>query len=233
MVVKTKRVLVIGLMLVLFSYAIFVLAPKTANADSVGTSSPSNTASALTSAASIPVGISPYGVAINPSTNTIYVANFDSNTVSVINGTTNTVTATILVGTYPFAIAINPSTNTIYVANGRSNTVSVINAPLPPTGLTATVVSSSQINLSWNTPSSNGGSAITGYMIERSVDNGTTWSIIVSNTDSTSTTYSDTGLHKKTTYTYRIHAINDLGISLPSNIVSATTLKNNHLQHHK
>ena len=191
MVVKTKRVLVIGLMLVLFSYAIFVLAPKTANADSVGTSSPSNTASALTSAASIPVGISPYGV------------------------------------------AINPSTNTIYVANGRSNTVSVINAPLPPTGLTATVVSSSQINLSWNTPSSNGGSAITGYMIERSVDNGTTWSIIVSNTDSTSTTYSDTGLHKKTTYTYRIHAINDLGISLPSNIVSATTLKNNHLQHHK
>ena len=191
MVVKTKRVLVIGLMLVLFSYAIFVLAPKTANADSVGTSSPSNTASALTSAASIPVGISPYGV------------------------------------------AINPSTNTIYVANGRSNTVSVINAPLPPTGLTATAVSSSQINLSWNTPSSNGGSAITGYMIERSVDNGTTWSIIVSNTDSTSTTYSDTGLHKKTTYTYRIHAINDLGISLPSNIVSATTLKNNHLQHHK
>ncbi|MDE2589125.1 MAG: fibronectin type III domain-containing protein, partial [Patescibacteria group bacterium] len=72
--------------------------------------------------------------------------------------------------------------------------------PQPPTSLTATTISSSQINLSWTAPSDNGGSAITGYKIERSQDNRTTWSIISSNTASTSTTYSDTGLSPSTAY---------------------------------
>src|SRR5207237_706620 len=71
-------------------------------------------------------------------------------------------------------------------------------APQPPTGLTATAVSSSQINLSWTAPSNTGGYAITGYKIERSTDGGTTWSIIQSNTGSTTTTYSNTGLAPST-----------------------------------
>ena len=95
--------------------------------------------------------------------------------------------------------------------------------PQPPTGLTATAVSSSQINLSWTTSGNNGGSAITGYKIERSTDNGNTWGTIVPNTDSTSTTYSDMGLSPSTTYTYRISAINSVGSSSPSNTASATT----------
>ncbi|MGA9149365.1 MAG: YncE family protein [Candidatus Nitrosopolaris sp.] len=60
----------------------------------------------------------------------IYVANYGSNTVSVINGTTNTKVHDISVGRYPSAIAaIFPTNilNRIYVANSRSNTVSVIN----------------------------------------------------------------------------------------------------------
>src|SRR5438876_9776433 len=40
-------------------------------------------------------------------------------------------------------------------------------APSPPTGLAATAVSSSQINLSWAPPAENGGSAITGCPVER------------------------------------------------------------------
>ncbi|SMH71434.1 protein of unknown function [Candidatus Nitrosotalea okcheonensis] len=95
--------------------------------------------------------------------------------------------------------------------------------PQPPTSLTATTISSSQINLSWTAPSDNGGSAITGYKIERSQDNRTTWSIISSNTASTSTTYSDTGLSPSTAYAYRVSAINSVGTSVPSNIASATT----------
>ncbi|MDE2589042.1 MAG: fibronectin type III domain-containing protein, partial [Patescibacteria group bacterium] len=55
-------------------------------------------------------------------------------------------------------------------------------APQPPTGLAATAMSSSQINLSWTAPSNNGGSAVTGYMIERSANGGTSWSTISSNT---------------------------------------------------
>ena len=47
-------------------------------------------------------------------------------TVSVISGRTNTVTATIPVGSGPFGVAANPKTGTIYVTN-FDNTVSVIN----------------------------------------------------------------------------------------------------------
>src|SRR5207249_6846313 len=94
--------------------------------------------------------------------------------------------------------------------------------PPPPTGLTAATASSSQINLSWTAPADNGGSAITGYKIERSTDGGSSWSTLVANTGSTATTYSDTGLAHTTTYTYRVSAINSVGTSPPSNGASAT-----------
>src|SRR5439155_1339480 len=97
-------------------------------------------------------------------------------------------------------------------------------APSSPSALTATVASSSQINLSWTSPADNGGSAITGYMIERSTDGGTTWTTVISNSGSTSTTYSDVGLAHSTTYTYRVSAINSIGTGSPSSTASATTL---------
>ena len=76
--------------------------------------------------ATVTVGTNPYGVGVNPSTNTIYVANEGSNTVSVIDGSTNAVTATVTVGTNPYDVGVNPSTNTIYVANEGSASVSVL-----------------------------------------------------------------------------------------------------------
>src|SRR5206468_2519721 len=92
-----------------------------------------------------------------------------------------------------------------------------------PTSLTATTVSSSQINLSWTTPSSTGGSAITGYKIDRSTNGGSTWSNIVTSTGSTATTYSNTRLTSATTYTYRVSAINSVGTSSPPTTTSSTT----------
>ena len=56
-------------------------------------------------------------MAVNPNTNRIYVANHDSNNVSVIDGASNTVVATVAVGTGPYGVAVNPNTNRIYVAN--------------------------------------------------------------------------------------------------------------------
>lgn len=44
----------------------------------------------------------------------------------VIDGKTNTVTATIAVGSGPDAVATNSVTGRTYVANGDDNTVSVI-----------------------------------------------------------------------------------------------------------
>ena len=64
-------------------------------------------------------------MAVNPVTNKIYVANSDSNNVTVIDGATNS-TTTVPVGHRPAAVAVNPVTNKIYVANSGSNNVTVI-----------------------------------------------------------------------------------------------------------
>lgn len=110
------------------------------------------------------------------------------------------------------------STEVGLLDTGSTNTV-----PSAPTGLCATAVSSSQINLSWTAPSNNGGSAITGYKVERSADSGAVWSTIVSNTANTLTSYSDAGLGANSTYAYRVSAINSVGSSAPSNVATATT----------
>ena len=82
-----------------------------------------------------PGGLSPWVVAVNPSTNLIYAANRSSNNVSVIDGATNTVVGTpVPVGDYPYGVAANPNTDLIYVTIPNTNNVSVID------GATNTVV---------------------------------------------------------------------------------------------
>jgi YVTN family beta-propeller protein len=63
------------------------------------------------------VGSLPRGVAVNPITNMIYVANYDSKSISVINGVTNRLVTDIPTGSTAARIAVNPNTNKIYVAN--------------------------------------------------------------------------------------------------------------------
>src|SRR5215469_8288921 len=77
----------------------------------------------------IRVGNTPVGIAADPVTGTVYVANESSNppSVSVINEATGTVTGTIDVGSGPDAVAADPGTGTVYVANAGSSNVSVIN----------------------------------------------------------------------------------------------------------
>ena len=58
----------------------------------------------------IPAGGDPRAIAVNPVTNKIYVANFGSANVTVINGADNT-TATVLAGNTPAAIAVDQVTN--------------------------------------------------------------------------------------------------------------------------
>ncbi len=90
--------------------------------------------------------------------------------------------------------------------------------PGPPRALTATAVGSSAIELSWSEPLVSGSSAIEGYRIEWSSTRTGVWTVLVANTGSTSTTYTDTGLSPSTTRYYRVSAINSFGTGTPSNI---------------
>ena len=88
--------------------------------------------SAQTVVATISVGDGPSGVAVNPDTDLVYVADQNDDTVSVIDGETNSVVATISVGSFPQGVAVNPDTNLVYVANSLDDTVSVIEGVVPP-----------------------------------------------------------------------------------------------------
>lgn len=81
-----------------------------------------------TKATAIAVGGEPEGITVNPTTNMIYVSNFDIGAVTVINGTTNFAQPLIQVGHNPVEVAINPDENVLYVTNAGSDTVSVIDA---------------------------------------------------------------------------------------------------------
>ena len=72
----------------------------------------------------------------NSFTQYAYITNTNSNNVSVINLTTNTVLATIPVGTQPTAIVTTTNGKYVYVANANSRTISVISTA------TNTVISS-------------------------------------------------------------------------------------------
>ena len=91
--------------------------------------------------------------------------------------------------------------------------------PLPPapTGLAATAVSSSQINLTWNTVTN-----AASYNVKRSTTNGGPYVIIA--TGVTATNYNDTGLAGGTTYYYVVSGVNAGGESTNSTQASATTL---------
>jgi YVTN family beta-propeller protein len=80
--------------------------------------------------ATIPVGAYPAAVAVNPNTDTVYTASKTAGTVSVIDGTTNTVIATVPVAS-AYLIATDTSNNTVFAAgtagvsiiSGATNTV--------------------------------------------------------------------------------------------------------------
>ena len=90
-------------------------------------------------------------------------------------------------------------------------------APAAPTNLTATAVSSTQINLAWTDNASNE----TGFAIERSPD-GTTFAPLAT-VSANVTTYQNTGLTASTTYHYRVRATNGVGPSAWSNVANAQT----------
>jgi hypothetical protein len=95
-----------------------------------------------------------------------------------------------------------------------------VSTPAAPSGLSATAVSSSQINLVWT---DNAGYNEDGFKVERSTG-GNSWTQIAT-TGPNVTTYASTGLSANRTYSYRVRAYNVLGNSAYSTTASAKTLK--------
>jgi chitodextrinase len=90
----------------------------------------------------------------------------------------------------------------------------------PPTNLSATPVSSSQVNLSWTASTS---PTVTGYLIERCQGAGCTTFAQVAT--SNGTTYNDTGRITSTSYSYRVRATDAANnLSAYSSTATATTL---------
>ncbi|MES4902205.1 MULTISPECIES: IPT/TIG domain-containing protein [unclassified Streptomyces] len=80
----------------------------------------------LAAGTTIPVGVTPQGVAVSPNGARVYVANQASNTVSVIDPVGNTVTATIPTNTGPSLIAVSPDNTRAYVTQFGDASLGVI-----------------------------------------------------------------------------------------------------------
>ena len=111
----------------------------------------------------------------------------------------------------------------ISAVKGIETKDSAVFAPLfvavAPTLTSAKAISKSQIDVKWTDNSNN----VAVFKIERSTNNNF-WSEIAT-VAAGQTSFSNLGLARNTTYSYRVRAINAAGNSSYSNIATARTLK--------
>jgi subtilisin family serine protease len=134
-------------------------------------------------------------------------------------------------------VGLQPQTTYTYRARafssaGASNYSNAVEATTPaappppptaPSNLTSSVISTSQINLSWSDNSSNED----GFRLERctaAVANCPDANFVqITQVGASVTSFNNVGLQAQTTYTYRVRAFNSAGSSAYSNSVQATT----------
>jgi chitodextrinase len=158
----------------------------------------------------------------NASTDNVGVTGYDVyRGASVVGSTTATSfsdTGLTASTSYSYTVKAKDAAGNVSAASSSASATTQASAdttaPSAPTGLTATAVSSSQINLSWAAATDNVG--VTGYDVYR----GST--LVGSNVNTTS--YSDTGLAAGFTYSYTVKARDAAGnVSAASSAVNGTT----------
>jgi len=117
-------------------------------------------------------------------------------------------------GVYTAVLAV---TDNAGFSDTDSVVITVTGPPMAPGNLTATAVSSSQINLAWADMSNDE----TGFTVERATGGGS-WASIAT-VDTNVRSYANTGLPASATYQYRVKAANAAGESGYTNTASATT----------
>ena len=111
--------------------------------------------------------------------------------------------------------------NRVHTDPGPVMGVVVESLPGAPLSLAVSAVSSSQLKLTWKDGSSNED----GFQIERCAGSNCTNFAQVATAAANMTTYSNTGLTKKTPYSYRLRAYNGAGYSSYTTVVSKATLR--------
>jgi YVTN family beta-propeller protein len=134
--------------------AIAALAPAATAAAAAASVHPAQSPSRAVTAhirvtATIAVGRQPIGVATDPRTKRIYVANAGSGTVSVISGRTDKVVATVRVGRVPAWVATDPRTDTIYVTDGQQQGAGEARVARRPSGSLASAATVSTAAPVW------------------------------------------------------------------------------------
>lgn len=162
--------------------------------------------------------------------NTVWCVTVDSMPSACTNSTSEVVAGLYGSLAYSYSSSVTGSDGKVYSCNGGctgtvagATTVSAsytttTTVPSAPTNLAATP-GTSQVTLTWNTPTSNGGSAITNYKIYRGTSPG---SESLLETIGNVLTYTDTALTNGQTNYYEVSAVNGVEEGPLSNEASAT-----------
>ncbi len=136
-----------------------------------------------------------------------------------------TVTGLTAGATYYFRVKSRDATGR-FATSGQLSGVMLPDgqAPTAPSGLIATAISPTQVNLTWAQSTDNW--VVTGYRVERCEGVGCTSFVQVGSPSGTS--FGDAGLTSNTTYRYRVHAVDAIGnFSAYSTVVTVATVQPN------
>ena len=161
------------------------------------------------------------GFAIDRASDASFTQNLVTST-AAMNATSTSVTGLNPGFTYYFRIRATNGLNKS--ANSATASATTLDTPIPmaPSNLVTTIISQSQINLSWSDNSNNED----GFYLDQATDASFSSSsnVVSSTLAANATAYSAIGLTASTTYYFRIRSFNSNGVSSNSNIASATTL---------
>jgi hypothetical protein len=149
-----------------------------------------------------------------------YTATSNPGSISVSNASSPISVPGLSAGTaYTFTVT---ATNSFGISNASSasNSVTTANVPGAPTSVTAADTGiDGEALIEWTAPGSNGGSAITDYIVEYSSNSGSSYTTFSDGT-STGTSATVTGLTIDTTYIFRVKAVNAIGTGTASTATS-------------
>ena len=155
-----------------------------------------------------------YKLSSEPTTWSTFADGTSTNTTATVTGLTNDLS-------YDFRVSAINAVGTSVASNTADATPSEPTAPGSPTGLSG-VSGNNQASLSWTAPVSNGGSAITDYLVEYKLSSEpTTWTTFNDGVSS-ATTATVTSLTNDVVYNFRVSTINAIGTSAPSSVANVT-----------